>query len=319
MGNERKKLRFEVFIDRYFSNFGRILLTNILFAIPSFAFIGLFYLLSDWLFHGFSTIFMMLSIIPLYPFYAGVVKVSRNLARGDSDVPVCSTYFAALKDNFLLFLLHGAVVAAAVIFSYASISFYISLISVSWVMIAVLVVSILIALLALYASFYLPLMSVTYDIKPLYLYKNSFLMAFGEFKNNLFATLALLIVSAIFMTMTAFSPSVTVLLIIIGALWSLLVPATVTFSYIFFIYDGMVNMIRSKDHSHPDADEPADTATPAEKLRASIEEDDFSDIDVSKLRDTDDFIFHNGRMVKQSTLLRLVKERQQREEEDQDE
>ena len=319
MENERKKLRFEVFIDRYFSNFGRILLTNILFAIPSFAFVGLFYLLSNLLFHGYSAIFMMLSIIPLYPFYAGVVKVSRNLARGDSDVPVCSTYFAALKDNFLLFLLHGVVVTAAIIFSYASISFYISLISVSWIMIAVLIISILIALLALYASFYLPLMTVTYDIKPFHLYKNSFLMAFGEFKNNLFATLALLIVSAIFMTMTAFSPSVTVLLIILGTLWSLLVPATVTFSYIFFIYDGMVNMIRSKDNTRPDEDEPVSTTTPSEKLRVSIEEDDFSDIDVTKLKDTDDFIFHNGRMVKQSTLLRMVKELQKRKEEARDE
>ena len=313
MENERKKLRFEIYLDRYFSNFGRILLTNLLFAIPSLLLVGLFYLLSNLLFHGFSTMFMLLTIIPLYPFYAGVVKVTRNLARGDADVPTCSTFIGAVKDNFLLFLLHGVVICAAIIFSYASIAFYISLLSVSWLVVAVLFVSILIALFVLYASFYLPLMTVTYDIKLIYLYKNSLLMSFGEFKNNLFATLALLVVIALFMTMTAFSPSVLVLLIILGALWALLVPATVTFSYIFFIYDGMVNMIQSKDNTRPAEDEPVETATPVEKLRASIEDDDFSDIDVSALRDTDDFIYHNGRMVKQSTLLRMAKEKQKKE------
>jgi hypothetical protein len=41
-----------------------------------------------------------------------------------------------------------------------------------------------------------------------------------------------------------------------------------------------------------------------------MEEDDFSDIDVSQLKDTDDYIYHNGRMVKQSALLRMIRERE---------
>ena len=315
MGNERKKMKFESFLERYFANFGRILLTNILFAVPSFLIVGLFYLLSNLIFHGFSVIFMLSSIVLVYPLYAGVVKVTRNIARGDEGVPIISTFFTAIRDNLLLFLLHGVIICAAAIFSYVSIQFYLSILSSSWIVWGALIISILIALLVLHFCYYLPLMTVTYDIRLRYLYKNSFLMAIGELKNNFFATLTLAIVGAIVLTMTAFVTSVTVLAIIFGVLWFLFVPATVTYSFVFFIYDGMVNMIRSKDEARPVDDAPVDTATPAEKLRASIEEDDFSDIDVATLKDTDDFIYHNGRMVKQSTLLRMIRERQKREEE----
>ena len=40
--------------------------------------------------------------------------------------------------------------------------------------------------------------------------------------------------------------------------------------------------------------------------------DDFSDIDISSLKDTDDYIFHNGKMVKQSTLLKMIREQQEK-------
>ena len=315
MDNERKKLKFEVFLERYFTNFGRVLLTNVLFAIPSITLFALFYLLSNLLFHGMNVAFMMLSLIPVYPFYAGVVKVVRDIARGDQEVKVCSGFIAAVRDNFLIFLLHGAVICLATLFSYFSVTFYIGLLSVSWVMYAVLFLCILIVVLVLFASYYLPLMTVTYNIKLRYLYKNCFLMAFGEFKNNFFGTLALAVVLAICFTATAFSPSVPVLLLILGLLWTLFIPATATFAFVFFIYDGMVSMIRSKDQSAPAADKSPVEMSAAEKLLESISEDDFSDIDVTKLKDTDDFIYHNGRMVKQSTLLRMVKEQQSREEE----
>ena len=35
MDNERKRFRFEVLLERYFTNFHRILLTNLIFAVPS--------------------------------------------------------------------------------------------------------------------------------------------------------------------------------------------------------------------------------------------------------------------------------------------
>lgn len=306
---ERKKMKFEILLDRFFSNFHRVLFTNLLFAVPSAVLFGLFYLLSSLIFKDVVIPFLMISMIPLFPFYSGVVAVCRNIARGDKGVPVFSTFITAVKNNFLPFLLHGLIVYIASLLSFFSISLYGSMLSQGWFFYVLLFFSILITLFLLYIAFYVPLMNITYDIPLKYVYKNSFLMAFGELKNNLFATIALAVVAAICLTITAFSGSVTVLLIVLAVLWVFILPATATFMYVFFIYDGMASMIDSKSKPEAVAD---DTKKVSGKPEMNIE-DDFSDIDIDSLSDTDDYIFHNGRMVKQSTLLHILKERQKNE------
>ena len=310
-------MRFEVLLERYFSNFHRILLTNLLFAIPSAVVFGAVYALNQLLFHGAVSLPLTLAaIIPLYPFYAGVVMVCRNIARGDSDVPVVKTYFTAIKENFLHFLLHGVIVYIIVTLSSLAISFYVSLLSAGWFFYGLLFFSIIIALLLLYTIFYIPLMSVTYDLPLRYIYKNSFLMSFGEFKNNIFATIASAIVFGICFTAVAFIRSATVLAIIVGAMWALLIPATITFMIVFFIYDGMMNIIRNKDDISSELSDKIKKGIEEQEEKrqaasAQSAEEDFSDIDISSLKDSDEYIFHNGKMVKQSTLLRMIREKQE--------
>ena len=320
MGSERKKLRFEIFIERYFGNFHRVLLTNILFAVPSAVVFAIFYFISQALFKGMNVAFSMLIIIFLYPFYSGVVMVARNIARGDEKVKVFPTFINAIRVNFPRFILHGVLVCAAAMFSYYSLSFYIGLLSASWLMYVILFFCILIVLLALFTSFYIPLMDVTYDIKLRYLYKNSALMSFGEFKNNFFALIAVAVVTAICFTVTAFSGDVLVLSIVLAALWILFLPATFTYGYCFFIYDGMAQMMTDKQGRASEIDSKiADKVNKnADKPQEMITED-FSDIDISSLKDTDDFIFHNGRMIKQSALLRMLREKENGTEVDKDE
>ena len=315
---DRKRMRFELFFERYFGNFHRIMLTNLLFAVPSAVVFTVFYFLNQVLFNGIQEAFSMLAIILLYPFYAGVVMVVRNIARGDENVKVVSTFLNGVKDNLPQFLLHGVLVCIAVMFSYYSITFYISLLSVSWIMYAILFFCIVIVLIVFFISFYIPLMTVTYDLKLRFVYKNSFLMSFGELKNNLFATLAIAVVVAICLTATAFSKSVTVLAIILIALWALIVPATFTFCYVFFVYDGMADMINSKNSSSS-TDDKAALKEPKPADKPAPQEEDYSDIDVTTLKDTDDFIFHNGRMIKQSALLRMIREKEAAAKENKDE
>ena len=316
MENERKRLKVEVLLERYFTNFHRILLTNLLFAVPSVMLIAAVYYLNIALFQGAVSIpVAMLVIIPMYPFFAGVVMVCRNIARGDSDVPVFRCFISAVKENFLHFLLHGLLVYVVAMLSYLSIRFYISMVSVGWFIYVLLFFAIIISLFMLYTIFYVPLMSITYDLPLRYVYKNSFLMSFGEFKNNLFATFALAIIFGICFTVTAFLRSETVLLIVLAALWVLWLPATCTFMVVFFINDGMTAIIRDKEELSRELTYSIDKSLEQHKnaQKAQSVEEDFSDIDVSSLKDTDDYIFHNGRMVKQSTLLRMIREREKQE------
>lgn len=316
MDNERKRFRFEVLLERYFTNFHRILLTNLIFAVPSAVVFAAFYFLDSLIFKDTLAVpFLLLSIIPLYPFYAGVVMVCRNIARGESRVPVFKSFLSAVKDNFLRFLLHGVLIYVAAMLSVLSISLYVSMLSASWLFYVLLFFVIVISLLLLYTAFYIPLMTITYDLPLKYIYKNSFLMSFGEFKNNIFATLALAIVFGICFTAVAFINSGMAKIIVIAALWVLLVPATCTFMYVFFIYDGMTTIIRDKEELSRELTDSIDKSLEERKnaMNPQTVEEDFSDIDISSLKDTDDYIFHNGRMVKQSTLLRMIREREQQE------
>ena len=317
MDNERKRLKFEVLLERYFSNFHRILLTNLLFAVPSAIIFAAIWFLNISLFQGAVSLpVALLAIIPLYPFYAGVVMVCRNIARGEGDTPVVRSFLSAVKENFLPFLLHGVLVYVITVLSVLSISLYISLIPSGWFFYVLLFFSILVALFLLYTAFYVPLMNITYDLPLKHVYKNSFLMSFGEFKNNIFATIALAVVFGICFTVTAFVRSETALVIILAAMWALLIPATFTFMYVFFIYDGMTAIIRDKEELSRELSDSIQRSIAERRDRQTGQtvEEDFSDIDIDSLKDTDDYIFHNGRMVKQSTLLKMIRERQQQED-----
>lgn len=308
---ERKKIKFEVLLERYFTNFLKILLSNLIFAIPSAAAFGLVYWLNYSVLSDPVIFVLLLPIILLFPFYSGVVVVVRNIARGDENIKVFSTYFEALKKNFFSFLLHGVVVYIAVILSYLSISTYVRMLSISWFMYVLLFISIVIVILVTFTIYYIPLMEVTFDIKKRYIYKNSFLMSFGELKNNFFATFALAIVLAIFFTITVFFKNVTVLILVIAGIWALLLPATGTYMIVFFIYDGMYNLIVNKEEKAKALNKSIDRS-----LNKSEQEtpEDFSDIDISTLRDPEGYIFHNGKMVKQKFVIEQLKRKEKQDE-----
>ncbi|MBQ0098850.1 MAG: DUF624 domain-containing protein [Oscillospiraceae bacterium] len=310
MNGERKKLRFEILFERYFLNFPKIILINLIFLIPSAVALFLGFLISHLIFSAPVIPIVLIGVFFAYPFFAGVVLVTRDIARGDDYIPVWSLYIEALRNNFLLFMLHGFILYLICALSYFAITFYVSVLSVSWIFYVALFITILIAIFLLFSFYYIPLMTVTFDINLKYIYKNSLLMSFGEIKNNFFATIALLISTAIFYTIIVFCTNVTVLLFIIGALWGLLVPATCTYVVNYYIYDGMFTMISGRDEKLEEIDERIkNDGKPIDKT----EYEDFSDIDVSKLKDTDDYIFYNGKMIKQSTILKQIKEKNNKE------
>ena len=163
MDSERKRLKFEILLERYFTNFHRVLLTNLMFAAPSAVFFAAVYFLNTALFHGAVSVpVMLLVIIPLFPFYAGVVLVCRNIARGDGDQPVVKSFWKAVKDNFLPFLLHGVLIYVATMLSFLSISLYISLLPSGWFFYVLLFFSFSLPQYLLLILFWLPMMIIQF-------------------------------------------------------------------------------------------------------------------------------------------------------------
>ena len=164
--------------SKLFRNFHRLMLTNLLFAVPIAAFTALFYWISQLLpvTEEQARLVLLLALIPIFPFYAGVVKVTIKIASGEEKTPVFRNFISGVRENFLRFLVHGAVLYVAVVFSYVSFNIYLKLISANAIFMGPLIITILIMLLLLFMFFYLPAMTVTFDIPMRYIYKKSFLM-----------------------------------------------------------------------------------------------------------------------------------------------
>jgi uncharacterized membrane protein YesL len=189
--------------SKLFRNFHRLMLTNLLFAVPMAAFTALFYWISQLLpvTAEQSRLVLLLALIPIFPFYAGVVKVTIKIASGEEKTPVFRNFISGVRENFLRFLVHGAVLCVAVVFSYVSFNIYLKLISANAIFMGPLIITILIMLLLLFMFFYLPAMTVTFDIPMRYIYKNSFFMSYGELKKNFTALLGLFFLTVISMTL----------------------------------------------------------------------------------------------------------------------
>ena len=318
MEQTRKRMKFEILLERYFSNFPRIMLTNLIFFIP-LAVVGALYFLLQQTLSDFSTLFLIPLLTVLYPFYAGIVLVCRNIARGDEKVKVFSTFFKAVKENFLKFMFYGFLLSLVAVLSFYSISVYSKLLSSSWMFYVALFTCILIALEVLFISYYIPVMTVTFDLSLKHIFKNSFLMSFGEIKNNFFALISLAVVLAICFTITAFFTNALLIFIITLVLLALILPASCQFVISFFVYDDMYGSIAYREEKVQDIDDAITDAKNKKQQNNEVSVEDYSDVDITALKDTDDYIFYNGKMIKQSVLLKRVLEQRGQAGEESDE
>ncbi len=284
------------------------MLTNLLFAVPLGVFFALFWFIS----HaakvpaGYSVLVVLLTVIPVFPFYAGVVKVTAKMAAGEEKTPVFSNFFSAVKENFLRFLIHGVVFYAAAAFSYVSISVYIRLIRQSTLFIGPLIISIIVILFFTFMFFYIPAMTVTFDIPMKYIYKNSFLMSYGELKKNfigLFGLFFLFVISTTFL-IACYGSAVAVIIVTI-VLMAAIIPATASFIILSAVYRRMYEMITNKsakaDHSTDKNHK--DNSAEQEELKQSLK-----DFEIDESIPDDEYIYFNGKMVKKSVIVKLKQE-----------
>lgn len=306
MEQSRKKMKFEFLFERYFSNFPRIILTNLIFFVPLFAALSVYYFIMSFD----NLLLSVMSSIPLvafvFPFFAGVVIVTRNIARGDESIKVFKTFKKGVKDNFKEFFLYGFLASLVFVFSYFSISIYAKMLSQSWLFYVAMFVCILIDLAVLFIFFYVPLMTVTFDLSLKHIFKNSFLMSFGEIKNNLFALLSLVVVLAVCFTLVAFATQELLVIIITLLIFALILPATAQYAVSFYVFDDMYDSIAMREEKSKNLDSMIADAKAKKNGEAVVDNTDYSDVDISTLKDTDDFIFYNGKMMKQSELLKRV-------------
>ena len=312
MATERKKFTFENLVSIYFRKFYKIFFTNLLFAVPTVAVGVILYFLTKPLGEILSLVISMLTVVICYPLYAGVTLVTRNLGRGE-DVKVSESFLGGIADNYKKFLVHSIILYFILTIGIFSFTFYSRMaVALGGIMYVLLITMILIALWIMFMFYYVPLMTVTFDLSLKNIYKNSALMAIGELKVNFVTLFSVLIFTAICATPLIFSAGNAVAVIVITAVMLIAVyPASYSLITGFFIQDTMMMMVTGR------GDEVHDIKSTEEKLAKLRNEtkDDLENIDIEKVKNSrEEYIFHNGKMIKRTTILEMMKEKENNNE-----
>lgn len=322
MTGERKKLGFELLLDNFLSNLGRMILVNLIFAVPLFLSLALAYVLYLYVIPV-APVILPLSLLFSSPFYSGVVVLTREYSQGNRPRGILRTYLKSFKENWLQFLLNGLILYVAFVGCFFSIKIYYSMAQSSWIFYFLFFIAIFIAIFFLFLFYAVFLMSASFDLKLKDIYKNSALMTFGELKNNFFSTVVVLAylavvlmpVIAIFYLASMVSADTVLLLLFIYICFALavLIPAPCAMIVSNFLYPNMRAVIAGDDISAENSSAPA----PDIKSVADTAQE-VPDVNIDEIRkgDGEEYIFYNGKMMKRKVIIKLLESKEEKENEE---
>ncbi len=272
---------------RFFTKFPQIMLANLLYVFIFAVFTAAFVLIGSLL--GFNNIIVWcLGIIPSMPFFAGFVMVVRKIGLEKKDVPVIKTFFAAVKENFKAFLVHGLVVYAIIACSVFAAMYYFSLAGESVVYGTMLTVYVLFSLILISMMFYVPIMSVTYELRLIDVYKNSFILVFGNILRNIFAMLLFIVTLFAFVLWIAAAENAMLVVSIAAAV--IVFPLISTYGVNVIIAKGMQEHVGSFTGGAPVVPDEFE-----EKVEMLVEQQA-----VERADSDSDYVFVNGKMIKKN-------------------
>ena len=296
-----KPMRSVRFFNLYFSGFGQLVLAN-LFLLPfDLLAAGSLFLTYHFL-GGINIVAAAASLIILNIGMSGTALICRYICE-EKEFSAFAAFKKGLKDNSVQFLLHGIIFFAVFAVSYFSVILYYNGTKTNAVFWLPLIITALIAAAALFALYYPNVMTVTMDIPMKDIYRNCLLFSFGELKNNLMATAALLILGAVIFTIAYIINNMLVILVILGALQIFVIPSTVQYIITFYVYDDMVGILDETRRNRRD-DEDEEEKASAKPVLNKEEAEDISRILPDE--DKDEYIFYNGRMIKRSEIEKFL-------------
>lgn len=268
--------------SRFFTRFHKIFLASLLFTLPFAFFTGLFVLIA-YLTNLNNIIVWGLGIIPSFPFYAGLVMVIRKYAIEKVDCDVIKVFFASVKENFKKFLVHGVATYAVVACTLFALLYYGVMAQTDMVYGSIFTLYIMFSVLLLAMMFYVPIMTVTYELRLRDIYKNSFLLVFGKILRTLIALVLVAIVSVAAFLAIIFSEGA--MLAVTVALTVILYPLITSYIIISVISKGLQDAVGSF------TDIPQTTVSDEEEKALEQKA-------IENASSNDDYVFVNGRMVK---------------------
>lgn len=282
------------FFEIYFRKFSKLVQANLIFVLPSLVValcMGAIYLFVPHIVLAlpgteasidFTTSYlMMLPLILLMPFTAGLTIITRNFSR-EEHAFIWSDFWDTVKANWKAFLINGVISYIVYFVLSFSMWFYHAKSAESFFNQVAFWVCLILAVLFVILEYYVPIMLITFDLKLRQVYKNALIFIFAGFWRNLLITaiLAVLIVLIPF-------PNTTLgftIFIVLALFW--------LFSFVSYLVNFTIYPVIDKYMIQPYQKRMAVTQS-NEKLA-----DPFTADELPK----SEYIYHNGKLVKRTEV-----------------
>ncbi|HEX2985934.1 MAG TPA: DUF624 domain-containing protein [Caproiciproducens sp.] len=185
--DEPPKKPFFRFFEIFFRKFWKLVQLNLLFCVPVAIALLFVYLIGR---TAAPTFLSMLPFLLVAPFVAGLTMVTRNFAR-EEHAFVLSDFLEAIQKNWAAFLINGALCLVVYLILSVALSYYSAQISKNFIFFVPFGLCIAIAVLFVFAQYYVPVMVITFDLKLNQVYKNAFIFSIVGLWRNLLLSLLL--------------------------------------------------------------------------------------------------------------------------------
>lgn len=296
------------FFEIFFRKFSKLIQLNLIFVIPTiiaFALmIGIYFAPTHFILQLPT---MQLDVWTLYavpfplvflsPFLAGLTFVTRNFAR-EEHAFIWSDFWSAVKSNWKYFLINGFICYLAYLVLSFSMIYYYNQTAQEWLFYIPFWLCIVLAVLFVFAQYYLPIMFVTFDLKFGQAYKNAFIFALAGFWRNILLTV---IVGGLGFLAISVVPIMGLTILIFLLLFLLLIFSFTSYLINFTVYP-MIDRYLIQPYEQKLEDEkngPKEVSAEEEKFPGLFspepEENDGED-------GQDKLVYMNGKLVKKSEL-----------------
>lgn len=293
------------FFEIFFRKFSKLVQANLIFILPTIVVCILmiaiymapthFAVNISGMFEidGWATFIVPLPLILLSPFLAGLTFITRNFAR-EEHAFVWSDFWDAVKGNWKYFLLNGLICYGVfTLLSFAFLYYYSMAVS-NWIFYIPLWLCVVVAVVFLFAQYYLPIMFITFDLKFTHAYKNALIFTAAGFGRNILVTI---ILGAMLFALLNI-PLLNITLLVYVLLLVFIIFAFISFLISFAVYP-VIDRYMIQAAKRMENGEKEETAGPVEEefpglfSQPSAEEDE---------DDGDKYVYVNGRLMKKSEM-----------------
>ena len=297
MAQGQRKYGLTDFMKGYFDSIGKMTLANLLYCIPLAVFLGIIMLMFK--LTGEMNLFELFLIVPLMsPFTAGLMYICRKLTARQQIKPY-GDFIKGIKENWKFFSVNGVIVYIVSLGLYITFAYFRENLD-KPIVIFYLIMSLIAGLFFMFVELSLVTMAVTVDLKMSEMLKNAVMLVTGGILQHLKTLVSLLFIIAVVTSVLMMSNSWLIFFIVLGVMTILFLPVLMSHICIYNSYQTIEKAV-IKPYAEEKRKSDIKKELAENEKAITIEE-----LEMLSKGDKNEYVSLKGRMVKRSTVIKML-------------